>query len=90
LKDKSLVSGFGIGIINMGEKHTQHDSADPNQHLRKPIIVDCSDWESDIPPEKWSRGQFITDPAIIAKHFEDKKAAGAVSPSQNGHPLGEA
>ena len=39
------------------------------------IVVDCSDWEPDIPPEKCSRGQFITDLAIIAKHFEDKEAA---------------
>ena len=26
----------------------------------EPIVVDCSNWESDVPSSAWSSGQFIT------------------------------
>ena len=45
---------------------TQGDKDRPS---RRVVVTDCSDWEPDFPPEKCSRGQFITDIDEIAKHF---------------------
>ena len=53
---------------------------DGGRALPREIIVDCSDWESDIPPEKWSHGQFITDPRVIAAHFKDYEADPGLPP----------